>query len=173
MATGPTAPSTRRTARSSTGSTPATPSPAASFRRPPSSPGPAALVHVASTKRALLDLVLAELTAPAPDGTDLPGRLRALRDRPRWQNAAEIVLMCEATVPSHPAHPHMAARLDHSLALTAHHLEETTELTGEAAATTAQWLVALALGALIASLYDPDDVDLEALLGGPLPLRTP
>ncbi|MFI9786302.1 TetR/AcrR family transcriptional regulator [Kitasatospora sp. NPDC051984] len=133
----------------------------------------AALVHVAPTKRALLDLVVAELTAPAPTGTDLNSGLLALRNRPRWQTAAEIVLICEATVPSHPAHDHMAALLDHSLTLTTHHLETTTQLTGEAAATTAQWLVALTLGALIASLYDPADTDLEALLTGPLPPHTP
>ncbi|MFD8479344.1 hypothetical protein [Kitasatospora sp. NPDC059673] len=113
------------------------------------------------------------MTAPAPDESSPSGRLLALRNRPRWQAAAEIVLMCEATVPSHPAHDHMAARLEHSLSTAAHHLEETGQLSGEAVTTSAQWLVALALGGLIAWLYEPADTDLEALLTGPLPPATP
>ncbi|MFF0477766.1 TetR/AcrR family transcriptional regulator [Streptomyces sp. NPDC004284] len=133
----------------------------------------AALVHIAPTKRALLDLVVAELTAPAPDETDPGSRLRALLDRPRWQAAAEIVLMCEATVPSHPAHAHMAKRLEYSLSSTTRQLTAAGPLTEEEARTTAQWLVAVALGGLIAWLYEPDDVELGTLIEGATPpLRT-
>ncbi|MFJ5925018.1 TetR/AcrR family transcriptional regulator [Kitasatospora sp. NPDC092948] len=131
----------------------------------------AALVHVAPTKQALLDLVVTELTAPAPNDDDPAERLLALRSRPRWQDAAEVVLMCEATVPSHPAHPRMAARLDRNITATAHELAANGQLTPDAATTTAQWLVALALGAVIAHLYDPDDVDLEAVITGARPPR--
>ncbi|WP_445527881.1 TetR/AcrR family transcriptional regulator [Streptomyces cyslabdanicus] len=130
----------------------------------------AALVHVAPTKHALLDLVLAELFAPAKDESDPYGRLRALLDRPRWQAAAEIVLMCEATVPSHPAHAQMAKRLADNLASAADDLAAAQSLGEEEARTNAQWLVALALGGLIAWLYEPDAIDLEALIGVAPPL---
>ncbi|MFE4518028.1 TetR/AcrR family transcriptional regulator [Kitasatospora sp. NPDC056783] len=129
----------------------------------------AALVHVAPTKHALLDLVLAELFAAAEDESDPYSRLRALLDRPRWQAAAEIVLMCEATVPSHPAHAQMAKRLADNLAATADDLAAAQSLGKEEARTSTQWLVALVLGGLIAWLYEPDAIDLEALIGGALP----
>lgn len=129
----------------------------------------AALVHVAPTKRALLDLVVAELFTPAPNETDPGSRLQALLDRPRWQAAAEVVLMCEATVPSHPAHRHMARRLEYSLSSTARQLVASERLSEEEADTMAQWAVAVALGGLIAWLYEPDDVDLRTLIEGALP----
>ncbi|MFE2106380.1 TetR/AcrR family transcriptional regulator [Kitasatospora sp. NPDC059463] len=129
----------------------------------------AALVHVAPTKRALLDLVLTDLIAPVEDEPDPYSRLRVLLDRPRWQAAAEIVLMCEATVPSHPAHARMAKRLAHSLASTADDLAAAQPLGEEEARTSAQWLVALALGGLIAWLYEPDAIDLGTLIGSALP----
>ncbi|MER5353585.1 helix-turn-helix domain-containing protein [Kitasatospora sp. NPDC002551] len=132
----------------------------------------AALVHIAPTKRALLDLVVAELTAPAPDEADPGSRLKALLDRPRWQSAAEMVLMCEATVPSHPAHALMAGRLEYSLSSTVRDLASAGSPAeeGERQAA-AQWLVALALGALIAWLYEPGDVELGTLIEEAVPPR--
>ena len=131
----------------------------------------AALVHVAPTKRALLDLVVAELFAATPDESDPESRLQALLDRPRWQAAAEIVLMCEATVPSHPAHGHMAGRLKYSLSSAARELAAAKPMTEAEARAGAQWIVALTLGALIAWLYEPEEIELGPLVEGALPTR--
>ncbi|MFE7193033.1 TetR/AcrR family transcriptional regulator [Kitasatospora sp. NPDC057541] len=133
----------------------------------------AALVHLAPTKAALLDLVLAYLATPALDWNGPGGRLRAALDRPRWQAAAEIVLMCEAIAPSHPAHRSMAELLEEGLS----GVEEVLRATGGAsdaeAEAAAQWIVALVLGAVIASLYEPEDVEPAALVESALPPRAP
>ncbi|MFF0292847.1 TetR/AcrR family transcriptional regulator [Kitasatospora sp. NPDC004614] len=131
----------------------------------------AALVHIAPTKRALLDLVVAELTTPAPDEADPGSRLAALLARPRWQAAAEIVLMCEATTPSHPAHALMAGRLEYSLSSIERDLAAVGPAARDEVCAAAQWLLALALGGLIAWLYEPEDVELGTLIEDALPPR--
>ncbi|WP_344333278.1 TetR/AcrR family transcriptional regulator, partial [Kitasatospora putterlickiae] len=130
----------------------------------------AALVHLAPTKGALLDLVLAELAAPAP-GWNAPvgGRLRAVLDRPRWQAAAEVVLMCEAIATSHPAHRHMAGQLEESLSGAERALKAGGAVPEAEARAAAQWIVALTLGAVIAWLYEPEEIELETLVESALP----
>jgi AcrR family transcriptional regulator len=117
----------------------------------------AALVHLAPTKQALLDLVLTTLVAEA----DTEPWARHLTARPRWRTAAEAVLVCEATVPSHPAHAFMTDRLATARrGLTAH----LAELGVPDAAKAADWVVAVGLGVMIAWLYDPEGVDPDAAL---------
>ncbi|MFD6700941.1 MULTISPECIES: TetR/AcrR family transcriptional regulator [unclassified Microbacterium] len=120
----------------------------------------AALIHIAPTKRALLDVVLTELFG-APDHTEVLG----LTARPRWVTAAEVVLLCEATVPSHPAHAFFRERLSAARASVG------TMLADEGVsdpAIEADWVVGSCLGILIAWLYEPELVDPTALLQGVL-----
>jgi AcrR family transcriptional regulator len=110
----------------------------------------AALIHIAPTKKALLDLVLADLFDA---GVGAP----AWRpEQPRWMTAAEVVLMCGATVPTHPAHDFMTARLAAARASMAGSLGDARvpDTSFEA-----DWLIGVGLGALVGWLYEPELVD--------------
>lgn len=121
----------------------------------------AALIHVAPTKEALLHTVLRELFGASADGDEILGLLH----RPRWVTAAEVVLLCEATVPSHPAHAFFRERL----AAARSSVEESLVGEGvEAPRDDADWIVASCLGILIAWLYEPDRVDPAGMLAGAL-----
>ncbi|MBD0709032.1 MULTISPECIES: TetR/AcrR family transcriptional regulator [unclassified Streptomyces] len=129
----------------------------------------AALVHVARTKRDLLDAVLAEVVdAPRPEGGNPALWLRTLPQRPRWVTAARVVLLCEATVPAHPAHAFMSRRLAEA------RRSVVSALVGAGrppvlAAPEADRAVAMALGIVIAWLYDPDRFDPRTLVDGIVP----
>ncbi|KJL31375.1 TetR/AcrR family transcriptional regulator [Microbacterium azadirachtae] len=119
----------------------------------------AALIHTAPTKRALLDAVLSGLFGEPADHAEVLG----LTARPRWITAAEVVLICEATVPSHPAHVFFRERL----------ADARTSVEGMLAdegvndpAIEADWVVGSCLGILIAWLYEPELVDPSSLLQG-------
>ncbi|MFE7332149.1 TetR family transcriptional regulator [Streptomyces sp. NPDC057565] len=128
----------------------------------------AALVHIARTKRDLLDAVLTEvIDAPRPEGEDSAQWLYSLPQRPRWVTAADVVLMCEATVPAHPAHAFMTRRLAEARQSAASALA-TTGLPPAQAASEADRIVSIGLGVVISWLYDPDHVDPRALLGDAL-----
>ncbi|WP_052226817.1 TetR/AcrR family transcriptional regulator [Microbacterium mangrovi] len=119
----------------------------------------AALIHVAPTKQALLELVVAALYDRV---TDDPWMLH-LERLPRWVTAAEIVLLCEATVAAHPLHD-TAAR---QLAWTRQELTTLLQAQGVAGAdarTGADWLIAVGLGCMIAWLYEPDTIDPDVVL---------
>ncbi len=126
----------------------------------------AALIHVAPTKEALLHTVLRELFGASTDGDEILG----LVHRPRWVTAAEVVLLCEATVPSHPAHPFFRERLAAARSSVA-------EILGgeglEAPRDDADWIVASCLGILIAWLYEPERVDPAEMLAGALAWTRP
>jgi hypothetical protein len=116
----------------------------------------AALIHIAPTKKALLDLVLADLF-PAAAGER---SILDLADRPRWMTAAQVVLMCEATVPTHPGHDFMTGRLAAVRASMAGSLRDAGV---PDASFQADWLVGVGLGALVGWLYEPELVDPETL----------
>lgn len=117
----------------------------------------AALVHLAPTKQALLDLVLTTLVTEA----DAEPWARHLTTRPRWRTAADAVPVCEATVPSHPAHAFMTDRPATARRGLTTHL---AELGVPDAARAADWVVAVGLGVMIAWLYDPEGVDPDTAL---------
>lgn len=117
----------------------------------------AALIHTAPTKRALLDLVLTGLFGAAAEHAEV----LELTARPRWVTAAEAVLICEATVPSHPAHVFFRERL--SAARTSVEGMFADEGVRDPAIE-ADWVVGSCLGILIAWLYEPELVDPASLL---------
>ncbi|MFF2272645.1 TetR/AcrR family transcriptional regulator [Agromyces sp. NPDC058136] len=119
----------------------------------------AAVIHVAPTKQALLELVVAALYSRVVDD---PWVLRLDR-LPRWVTAAEIVLLCEATVPAHPLHDRSAEQLESTRRELAA-LLESQGVTGADAAAGADWQVAVGLGCMIAWLYEPDRIDPDAVL---------
>lgn len=117
----------------------------------------AALIHVAPTKEALLHAVLAELFGADSDVDEILG----LVHRPRWVTATEVVLLCEATVPAHPAHPFFRDRLAAARASVEEILSDEGVPEPRAGA---DWIVASCLGILVAWLYEPDRVDPAAIL---------
>ncbi|MFF7441782.1 TetR family transcriptional regulator [Streptomyces sp. NPDC008122] len=128
----------------------------------------AALVHIARTKRDLLDAVLTEvIDTPGQEGEDPARWLYSLPQRPRWVTAADVVLMCEATVPAHPAHAFMTRRLSEARRGATSALAA-TGLPPARAASEADRIVSIALGVAVSWLYDPDHVDPRALLDGAL-----
>lgn len=116
----------------------------------------AALIHLFPTKSSVLSAALEEVISPA--GVSNDDWLRTLAERPRYVTAAEIVLLCEAIVPGHPAHDFMAGRLSQGLAETAAQLSADTPGRRRAQA---EWMVALCLGLVIHSFYDPSGFDLS------------
>lgn len=117
----------------------------------------AALIHIAPTKRALLAHVLAGLFHADGEATaDSP-----LGDHPQWTTAAEMVLICEATVPSHPAHDLFSEQLSAARETVASSLRTSGVAEAESVA---DWVVGVSLGSLIAWLYEPDAVDPTALV---------
>ena len=126
----------------------------------------AALIHIAPTKHALLDLVLTEVVAaPGSPGTDPGSWFHDLPARPRWRTAAEVVLMCEAITPTHPAHEFMRNRLAEARQAAQ---RDITDEGGpdEDGGHAADRLLALSLGILISWLYDPDDIDPRTAIEG-------
>lgn len=122
----------------------------------------AALANIASTKQALLDLVLTELI-DAPLDSQPGAWITAVADRPRWLVAAEVVLMCEATMPSHPAHRFMHGRLAKIRAIPVSD-PANADVQSPSTRETTDWFVASALGMVVAWLYEPDDVPLDHIL---------
>lgn len=119
----------------------------------------AALIHIAPTKQALLEIVVDALYSRVVDD---PWVLRLDR-LPRWVTAAEIVLLCEATVPAHPLHDRSAEQLEWTRAELAALLESQGVAAADAGAG-ADWQVAVGLGCMIAWLYEPDRIDPDAVL---------
>ncbi|GGV89012.1 hypothetical protein GCM10015535_41440 [Streptomyces gelaticus] len=128
----------------------------------------AALVHIARTKRDLLDAVLTEvIDAPRPEGEDPAQWLYSLPQRPRWVTAAHVVLLCEATVPAHPAHAFMTRCLAEARQSVVSALAAADHPPAQAAPE-ADRIISIALGVVISWLYDSDRVDPRALLDGAL-----
>lgn len=117
----------------------------------------AALIHVAPTKRALLLHVIAGLF----DADGAASATSPLGDHPQWSTAAEMVLICEATVPSHPAHDLITARLASARETVTAELRDGGVADAESEA---DWVISVCLGSLIAWLYEPDDVDPTSLV---------
>lgn len=117
----------------------------------------AALIHVAPTKRSLLDLVLAELFGGAADESEI----LSLARRARSITAAEVVLICEATVPTHPANAFVRERLSGARS-SVHAL--LVEQRVPDPAFEADWIVAASLGILIAWLYEPGRIQPGSML---------
>lgn len=126
----------------------------------------AALIHIAPTKEALLHLVVSELFAEnLEDSLDwMMSWMSSIGDRPRWLNAAQVVLLCEATVPSHPAHDALRARLAAGREVARASLEG-SGVADDVARPVADGLVALALGSIVGWMYDGWEADPAVVLG--------